>query len=457
MKTKLNLISTGLLLLFTVSLSAQKGIVDGSKYGHGQDSIDCRMNASLFYEAAKQKSYADAVAPWTHCYENCPQSTSNIYYYGVQIVEWQIKTAKTEEDKEKYINKLMEVYDQRIKYFGTSKKYPEAYILGEKASSLYEYKKDPASLRKAYDWYTTSINKLGQDSKATNLQNFIAINYELFNISEIVAEELLNNYELVQSIFEMQLKASTDPTTQDLLKQIIDANVNNISRTGVLDCEKMETIFGPKIENNKADIEYLNKSLAFFEKAGCTENESYYKASEYIHAISPSSASAAGIAGSYIKRNEIDEALKYFAEAISLETDVVKKAKYYYTVALLQFTKKNDFEAARKYCLLALKENPNWGDPYILIGDLYAQSAQKQMLGKKDIENQAGYWAATDKYAMAKKVDPAAAEKASNMIKLYSNYFPNKEIIFFEPDYEQGKTITVGGWIQEKTVVRAKE
>ncbi len=457
MKIEKKFLSTGLLLLMTVSIWAQKGIEDGSKYGHGQDSIDCRMNASLFYEAAKQKSFADAVKPWTYCFENCPKATKNIYIQGVKIVAWQYTQAKTKEEKQEKLDLLMRVYDQRIQYFGNDPKYGEAYLLGEKASTLLKLKDDVASLKSIYEWFSKSINELGPNAKTSNLQEFMKVNYDLYNISEVNPEELINNYELTQSILEDQRKAASDPKEKEILSKILEANTNNIANTGILNCDSMEELFAAKVEANKEDVEYLTKSLNFFEKTGCDNNPSYYKASEYIYAIEPNAAAARAIAASYLKREDIESALKYYNEAISMEEDAEQKAKMHYTVAMINWTKKEDFAAARKYAQLAIKEDPKWGEPYMLIGNLYAQSAQKQMLGSKDIENMAGYWAAVDKYTEAKKVDPSVATNANNLIKLYSNYFPGKELIFFEPDYEEGKIVTVGGWIKEKTVVRAKD
>ena len=67
-----------------VGASAQKAGYDPVKapYGHGQDSIDCRMNLSLMTTAAKAENYKDAVKTWNAVYENCPASSKNIYIYG---------------------------------------------------------------------------------------------------------------------------------------------------------------------------------------------------------------------------------------------------------------------------------------------------------------------------------------------------------------------------------------
>jgi hypothetical protein len=51
-------------LLFVLPVFSQKGIEDGSKYGKGQDSINCIKNLSLYKEFFKHSNYRDAIGPW---------------------------------------------------------------------------------------------------------------------------------------------------------------------------------------------------------------------------------------------------------------------------------------------------------------------------------------------------------------------------------------------------------
>ena len=68
--------------------------------------------------------------------------------------------------------------------------------------------------------------------------------------------------------------------------------------------------------------------------------------------------------------------------------------------------------------------------------------------------NKTVYWVAVDKFIKAKQVEPALEEKANELIRSYAPHFPSKEEIFFEPDLEDGKAFTVGGWIGETTICR---
>ena len=48
----------GILMLAVIAGYSQKGSEDGSKFGHGQDSIQCMRNYSLYSEYYKQKNCA---------------------------------------------------------------------------------------------------------------------------------------------------------------------------------------------------------------------------------------------------------------------------------------------------------------------------------------------------------------------------------------------------------------
>jgi hypothetical protein len=110
----------------------------------------------------------------------------------------------------------------------------------------------------------------------------------------------------------------------------------------------------------------------------------------------------------------------------------------------------NDKPTAREFAEKALSIRSEWGEPYILIGQLYADS--KDLCSTIKLPNSI-YWAAVDQFNKAKAVDPSVAEKANALILAYSRYYPNKEEAFFENVHE-GNTFTVGCWINETTKAR---
>lgn len=59
----------------------------------------------------------------------------------------------------------------------------------------------------------------------------------------------------------------------------------------------------------------------------CTESEAYLQASYYAYKMEPTAEAATGCAYQAFKKGDIDGAVKFFDEAVNLETDNVKKAE----------------------------------------------------------------------------------------------------------------------------------
>ena len=74
-----------------------------------------------------------------------------------------------------------------------------------------------------------------------------------------------------------------------------------------------------------------------------------------------------------IQKGDIDGAVKFFDEAIQLETDSVKRLKRH-TLPQLVASAKEVVSSQRSYCQKAISFNENYGAPYILIANLYAMS-----------------------------------------------------------------------------------
>ena len=72
-----------IVILFVVSL-VSFSINAQSKYG--LDEQKCKENLSVFREYYKQKNYLAAYAPWMWTFNNCPESSGNIYKNGPKII-----------------------------------------------------------------------------------------------------------------------------------------------------------------------------------------------------------------------------------------------------------------------------------------------------------------------------------------------------------------------------------
>jgi tetratricopeptide (TPR) repeat protein len=155
----------------------------------------------------------------------------------------------------------------------------------------------------------------------------------------------------------------------------------------------------------------------------------------------------------FIKKKQFSKSKEYLQKSIDLEEDAEIKADLYFKLASINFMNLK-LTSARKNARAAIKNMPNWGQPYILIGKCYAASS-KTFPGKA-YEKQAVYWVAVDKFKKAKSVDPECAVDANKWIKTYSKYFPRKEEAFMQ-GLKEGESYKVGGWINETTKIRLNE
>ncbi len=109
MKTKAlkTILLAALSLLFVLPAISQKGIEDGSKYGKGQDSINCIKNLSLYREFFKHNNYKDAINPWRQVFGECPASSERMYVEGITMYRKFIEAASVSDRKEQLIDTLL--------------------------------------------------------------------------------------------------------------------------------------------------------------------------------------------------------------------------------------------------------------------------------------------------------------------------------------------------------------
>ena len=168
-----------------------------------------------------------------------------------------------------------------------------------------------------------------------------------------------------------------------------------------------------------------------------------------MYRIDPTPDAAAGVAYMYYKKGDFDNAVKFFDEALNKETDNVKKAEMaYVTAAALMQAKK--LSQARSYCQKAISFNENYGDPYILLAQMYGSNPN---WNDEPALNKCTYFVVIDKLQRAKAVDPSVTDRANELISTYSRHTPQAKDLFML-GYKAGDRITIGGWIGETTTIR---
>lgn len=451
----IKLLAVAGMMVAPLTTFAQKGVEDGSKFGHGEDSVRCITNLVQYGDQVKMKNYKDALEPWKIVFAECPLAKgTTLYNDGIKIMKGMMKTDKA--NAATYFDFLMQIYDQRMKYFGNNKKYPTSYLKGMKALDIYNIKgeNDAKGRAEAVALFDEALAGPIATVQLAFVQTYMAIKTKEFNENNISAEEVVNAYIKCSDLIG-QIEGLNDPKKADDIATT-KANVEQyFAHSGAADCQTIERIFGPQLEANKANGDWLKRINKLLGNGDCTENQLFYATSEALHKISPQASSARGIARMYVKQNNVDQALAYYEEAIKLETDDALKAKYNFEMAAVHFANSN-LAAAKASCYNAINLRADWGDPYILLARVYAQGSRS--IGEKPYEKAGGYWVACDKLAKAKAVDSSeeVQKQANELIRQYSQYFPSKEDLFFE-GLKDGSAYRVGGFIGESTTIRAKK
>ncbi len=447
MKTLAKGILTTLILTLTISfVFGQKGVEDGSRFGHGEDSIRCIKNLSLYREYARQKNYDLALDGWTIVYTECPKASKYIYIDGIKMIEDVIKKEKDAVKKEILVDSMMNIYDKRIKYFGEKGK-----VLGYKGVRFLKYKENTAeNFKIGYDLLKQSIELEKTKSGPSELVTFMSTSKALFSAGEIEGGQVVSDYGMVSEIIDAIIaKGGKKGANMEKAKPSIDQTFES---SGAASCEDLIPFYAKKFEQTPEDIEFLKKSTALLRSTKCTEEELFFTLVDQLNSLEPNAKLAYELAKLSNINEKLEDAAKYYKQAIELEVEDVQKAKYYLELGDV-IRRLGNYSQARTYALNSAELDATSGYPYLLIGNIYA--AASKSCGEEDFQQKAVYWAAVDKFIKAKTVDAGLTEDANKFIEAYRPHFPDNETIFFQ-GYKEGDKFTVGCWINEVTTVRAR-
>lgn len=471
--------------MVSLAMSAQNlsGTSINDRLENNPDSAEVLQSISLYREAFKSQNYVDAIEPWEFAFTKAPLAQSRLYTDGAWMFETLISKEADAAKKQEFFTKLMNIYDQRMKFldalnsFATPKTTStKGNIICRKAYDYFNYCPTMDN-EVAYKMFKEGIDDMGPNTEAFVLYAFMQCSYNRFlkNKENIdIRQDFIQDYMQTNDICDRLLDQAkeypsetipADPNSEDSTKwveQVVLAPeaqkiVDNYQPTqnqandlfvssGAADCDALEKIYGAQVEANKDNLQYLNAVLAILNNFDCDKSNIYYVAADYAYQINKTPQAAIGKASKLLKEGDINGAIQYFDEAIGLESDNAKKAKYSYIVAALMF-KKGNLGQCRTYCRKSLSFNPSNGGAYLLQANCIARSASGDHLQKSYY-----YCLAADYCNKAKAVDPASAAKANRQAAGYAAHFYPKSEAFFA-GIKAGQVVSVAG---ESTTLRLR-
>ena len=468
-----------LIALVAIGANAQNGVSNPYRFGQGEDSTRCIQSISIMNTNVKNKDYKVAFDAWKVLFDEFPVARVDTYTNGIRILSDFIAKENDPAKKEEYIDMLLSVYDQQIKYLEqlqqiTKTRLSEGQILGRKVIDLLKYRKD-APVEEVYGMLAKSVALEQGMSEYVVTELFMKYSGLKYKNDQSHGEQIIEDY-LNASVYIVDVldkyhdniekclqKYAEEGDPKDSINagkysKMIDASrvaKSNIDayfiNSGAASCEDLDRIYAPLIEENKGNIEYLNKVITVMAMLRCTNQDAYLAASEYAFEIdpNPTSKAAMGCGYRYFKRGDIDKAMEYFDRAIELEASVTNKSELCYKVADIYYNL-NKYGKARSYAQKALALNSKYGAPHIIIAQCYAATSN---WSDDNTLNNCTYYLCIDRLERAKSVDPSIRRDADKLIAAYKKYTPSNEELFMK-GYKVGEKVTIGGWINETTTIR---
>lgn len=408
----------------------------------GSDSTKAIEALSLYREFFKQGNYKDAMKHWRYVFNNAPGAKERTYVDGVKLYRDLIDKTEDETLKSAYTDTLLMIYDQRMKCFGVT-----GDVLGRKAAEMIILV--PKKIEEYFNTFMEGVKMTGNETSSSILYYYIMAAIRAQSAGIITDSRLLEIYSQVLDILEFNI--NKDNKYKESYKQSQERIDEAISKTGILNCDNLKPILEKQYEADPENPDLWKKIYNQMKTARCATDPLFIKVTEKLIAKEPDAEKARILAMSSSNLGEFSKALKYYKQALELEKDDETKAEYCLSIAEIYYQQK-DFTTARNYALKAASLKSNWGDPYLLIGNLYRASGPLCGPGT-GFESQVVTWPAIDMYEKAKAVDPSVASKANQRIEDSKQYMPSQADCFFQ-GLNEGDKYEVACWIKETTTVR---
>ncbi len=410
---------------------------DGIKWP--QDEATAREKVALYTDALKAKQYKEAAESLQWLLDNAPDLNASIYINGIKIYEALEKAQTDPAKKIEYQRKVLQLYDDRIKYFND-----EINVLNRKAFAAYKfYKKDKATYQELYDLFKTTLEKSGEKLNTNLLVAYMDV-VRRYNAATkaLTDEQVLKEYDAVTEIIEQKLKSEKDQEKVIKQKEMVDKLLTGMVK---VDCEFIENKLGPKLLENPADVGLAKKIMGLSLAGNCSQLPIFLEAAKIVQEESPDFGIAKVIGIRSAANGDFETAVNYFNQAVDLAPDNAKKADVYYEMAI-QYSKKGQKASARRYAQQALNADPSMSKAYTLIGNLYMGSFDDCKQLKSKVADRAIYLAAYDAYQKAGNAKGMKAAKAQ---------FPSISEIF-DLNLNEGDPVEVGCWINVTTTLRRR-
>ncbi len=417
----------------------------------------------LYRQFIKSEEYDKAFDYWKKAYEAAPAADgrrSSHFSDGRKIYFHKLKSAANDAQKNELIGHILRLYEEQMKCYPDEK----PLATGLRVYDMFYMLNMPyPDTKKACE---EAVAFAGNNTNYVVFMPYAQIAVYQYRNKLMDAEEARNIYLKMNEIADYNI--ANNKTFSAYYQQAKDAMNGTFAQieNEIFDCEYFKKKFEPEYRAKSDDTELLKFIYNRLIQQGCSESDAFVLELKNRYEEVVAAENAAKLAEYYaanpgdhgialFREGKHNQALRKFDEGIEKEragaNDSEKLANYHFYMASIQFRQLDRYSAARENARTAARYKPNWGQPYMLIGDMYA--ATSSSCGSDAFERQLAIIAAIDKYSYARSIDSDVASEASSKIGRYSAFLPEKEEAFMRK-INEGDAMTVPCWIGETVRVR---
>lgn len=456
---RFNLIIISILVAFATDLVAQC-----KSWENHPDGVQKAKEQHMYYrDLFNSEKYTEAFPIWEKLfvYVQTPKDVPKRHFKdGIKMYQERIKTSQDPQHQKEDLQKMINLYEQLAICTG-ERSIDRAY----QAYYMHRFQANTKTVlevaQKALDLGKTETHEMVFMPYATTL-------IEAHQEGILTKEQLIAGYNQLKKIVDHHQKTNSKKLNHYQNKWLKVQELFDIAdqKLDIFDCAYYVAKYSLDYTKFHNKLEQL-KSIQSLLNTKCDPYHPFYQQLvDRVNALEDSLLQAKEDsclsycppyeqAKLLTRRGKMAEAIKAYTKALE-QVDLADSTKgdIAYKIAYFYYVEKADFSTARSYALQAAQFKPKWGNPYILIGLLYAATGKK--CGTDDWDIRTVYWAALDAWEKAKVIDPLTQEQAQEYIQKYSQHLPTigqghtKGI-------KNGDDYTIKCWINAKTKVRLRQ
>lgn len=433
------------------------------KFEDAQNRDETEVDYVIYKDFLRAKQWDQAFPYWQKVYAEAPAADgrrATVYLDGIRIYEHFYRISQDSFEKDSYIDRIFELYDDMQACYPGVENTP-----ARKALDLYYKYPHRATKEEIFLLCKEALDAEPEKVPASLMLPITKLLKELYQNEQLTGGEVRGCIESLSKICSHNKKHCHGQRECQYWSQIESMVMGQIeffeTIRGFFSCEYYLEKYNHLFEGDFNNCEITKRLLIKLKLADCDQTlEIMQKLSSAeerycMLTIEPKPASPREISIAFKRLIEGDytEAEQLFYEEASEIGRENPRVSSLFLIAKICYSHLKRFNKAREYAKKAAALKKDWGEPYILLGRIYAAS---DALCKGDTDRLYIPWLAMDQWHYAKKIDPSITSEANKWIDKYKNQLPTIEMVN-KYGLVAGDTVHIGCWIQENTQVRVEQ